>query len=88
MGVDFIQTTQEQRSDVENFIQALCDNPGQVPELTVEPEGIETDLPPLDPGEDPLLELFRNHEQFSTEEFQLELSRQRSQPQDEAALPT
>lgn len=88
MGVDFIQSTQGQRRDVENFIQALCSNPGQVPELTVEPEGIESDLPALDPGEDPLLELFRNHEQFSTEEFQRELSRQRSQPQDEAALPT
>lgn len=80
MGLDFIQSTPVQRHDVENFIEALCGNPGQGPQLTVEPEGIENDLAPLDPAGDPLLQLFRDHERFSTEEFQAELTRQRSQP--------
>jgi hypothetical protein len=85
MGLDFLQSTPAQKRDVENLIEALCSNPGQVPELTVEPEGIESDLAPLNPAGDPLLQLFSDHERFSSEEFQLELSRQRSQPQDEVA---
>ena len=88
MGIDFIQSTPAQRQNVESFIDALCGNPGHVPELTVEPEGIESDLAPLDPGGDPLLQLFSEHERFSSEEFQLELSRQRSQQQDEPVLPS
>jgi hypothetical protein len=86
MGLDFIQSTLAQKHDVESFIDALCSNPGQVPNLTVEPEGIESDLAPLDPAGDPLLQLFCDHERYSSAEFQMELSRQRSQPQEEPAF--
>ncbi len=82
MGVIFVQKTTEQRSEVERFIQALMDSNGVIPELLVQPDGLE-------PGgtadawhhnlatDDPLLDLFCNKADLPTEEFIEELRKQR-----------
>ena len=89
MGVEFFQTTSQQRQQVEKFIQSLK-NAGTVqPELEVEPEGMEesASLKPLhssrDDG-DALLDLFRRGSALTAEDFQNELRAQRGS-RDEAA---
>jgi len=42
MGVQFLQTTEEQRHQVHRMITTLRTNPDKAPELQVEPEGLET----------------------------------------------
>ena len=82
MGVEFFQTTSQQRQQVEKFIQSLK-NAGTVqPELEVEPEGMEesASLSPshssADDG-DALLDLFRRGSALTAEDFQNELRAQR-----------
>jgi CheY-like chemotaxis protein len=82
MGVEFTQKTTRQREQVEKFIQALMDSNGVLPDIVVQPEGMNdpdagTDSPPEQELEDPLLDLFRHKLQLSAEAFQLELRRQR-----------
>lgn len=83
MGVELTQNTIEQRHQVEKFIQALMNSNGALPELMVQPEGIETTEVALsisrdtDEVEDPLLDLFRIKSQLTTDEFQIELRKQR-----------
>lgn len=45
MGVEFLQTTSEQRDHVHKMITTLRDNGDKTPELLVEPEGLETSIP-------------------------------------------
>lgn len=45
MGVEFLQTTDEQRNQVRQMIATLRSNPEKAPELQVEPEGLETSFP-------------------------------------------
>jgi DNA-binding response OmpR family regulator len=45
MGVEFLQTTSEQRDHVHKMITTLRDNGDKTPELLVEPEGLETSMP-------------------------------------------
>lgn len=83
MGVSFIQKTPEQRQEVENFIHALMNSKGAIPELLVEADGLELfgeELPATDASdlEDPLLQLFETKANAPTEEFLDELRRQRS----------
>jgi len=83
MGVVFAQRTAEQRRQVETFINALMNNQGAVPELFVQPDGLEGVT--SEPGasdweiqaEDPLLDLFNNKSQLPTMEFIGELRKQR-----------
>ena len=84
MGVEFTHTTQEHRESFEKFMAALTENPDTLPELMVEPEGLETDLTaeyaaevgdPLD--QDPLIDLFHNHGNVGYEEFRSLLRKQR-----------
>jgi DNA-binding response OmpR family regulator len=42
MGVEFLQTTTEQRDHVHQMIKTLRENADKTPELQVEPEGLET----------------------------------------------
>lgn len=89
MGVEFTQSTSEQRSQVEKFIHSLM-NAGNVhPELLVEPEGLESSRsePPAHVGdvEDPLLELFRSKASLPPEVFLNELRKQRSTHRAEAS---
>jgi hypothetical protein len=82
MGVEFTQKTTQQREHVQRFIQALTEGNGILPDLLVEPEGLDLGdsvvVPPtIDDAEDPLLDLFRRKVQLTTEAFLIELRRQR-----------
>jgi CheY-like chemotaxis protein len=84
MGVEFTQTTGEHRAFLEKFLQVLHGNRDMLPELMVEPEGLETDAlqNPTAPAisareEDALLDLFRNQPGLSADLFQVELRKQR-----------
>jgi len=82
VGVEFTRASAQQREHLEKFIQALTSNKGSVPELMVEPEGLETEETAVqnEAGEikDPLLELFRNKADVLPEAFFAELRKQRS----------
>ncbi|HEV2730493.1 MAG TPA: PilZ domain-containing protein [Terriglobales bacterium] len=82
MGVEFTQTSAQQREHLEKFILALTSSKSSVPELMVEPEGLETEesmAQSSDPGEieDPLLDLFRKKADETPESFRAELRKQR-----------
>jgi hypothetical protein len=85
MGVEFTQRTSEQRNHVEKFIQALMNAGETLPELMVEPEGLEAETtllskgpgPALSEGEDPLLDLFLQKASLPSELFLNELRKQR-----------
>jgi DNA-binding response OmpR family regulator len=82
MGVEFTQTSAQQREHLEKFILALTSSKSSVPELMVEPEGLETKesmVQSSDPGEieDPLLDLFRKKAEETPESFRAELRKQR-----------
>jgi hypothetical protein len=83
MGIEFAQTTDSQRSDLEKFIQALTSSNGTLPQLLVEPEGLDIGEPVVTPKsatgiEDPLLDLFRKRSELAPDAFQNELRKQRS----------
>lgn len=89
MGIEFAQTADSQRNDLEKFILALTNTNGVLPELLVEPEGLDISDPVSAPKsatgvEDPLLDLFRKRGDLSPEDFQAELRKQRS-PRSKAA---
>lgn len=83
MGVEFTQTTAEQRDHVEKFIKTLTTSGDLLPELLVEPEGLEAHSALERPSktaselEDPLLELFHQKATLSPELFLKELREQR-----------
>lgn len=83
MGVEFTQSTAEHRELLEKFLRLLTENREMLPELLVEPEGLETESSPESvPGEsgeaqDTLLGLFRNQAALPVESFQAELRKQR-----------
>jgi c-di-GMP-binding flagellar brake protein YcgR len=87
MGVEFTQKTSEDRNTLERFLQVLTENRGLMPELLVQPDGLESEPPrktELDPMEDPLLHLFYS-EPLSVEDFQEALRKQRATPSPEDA---
>jgi c-di-GMP-binding flagellar brake protein YcgR len=82
MGIEFTQTTDAQRNQLERFIHALTNSNGVLPELLVEPEGLDMGglvRPPQSAtgSEDPLLELFRKRSNLAPAAFQVELRKQR-----------
>jgi c-di-GMP-binding flagellar brake protein YcgR len=84
MGVEFSQATPEHRASFEAFLASLTNNPDTLPELMVEPQGLESEghaasasSPADDHDQDPLLELFRNHSHLGHEEFLARLRKQR-----------
>ncbi|HKM49462.1 MAG TPA: PilZ domain-containing protein [Terriglobales bacterium] len=93
MGVEFLQTTTEQRNQVLRMITTLRANGDKSPQLLVEPDGLET--PASDDNvdmfqssktevsgtEDTLVDLFRNQFQVPVETF-LEQMREQRQSMD------
>jgi len=83
MGVEFSQATAQHRATVETLLGILSENRGLMPELLVEPEGLETEprpaRPPAADSDDPLLQLFYG-ESLSAEAFRDALRKQRSVP--------
>ena len=84
MGVEFTQSTRENRAAVEMFLGVLTENRSLLPELFVQPEGLETASilkKPIPPDlEDPLLQLFYSQEPLAAEEFHDALRKQRAIP--------
>ena len=85
MGVEFTQSTSEHRGLLEKFLSVLTENRNVMPELLVEPEGLETGKPQeLRPhaatgdAEDALLALFRDQTSLPADSFLAELRKQRS----------
>jgi c-di-GMP-binding flagellar brake protein YcgR len=80
MGVEFTQTGQH-REGLERFLAVLTENREVLPELLVEPEGLDSDSvsSPVASGEvdDPLLGLFRSQATLPAESFVEELRKQR-----------
>jgi hypothetical protein len=82
MGVEFTQSTPEHRSLLEKFLSLLTENRDVLPELLVEPEGLETEsstslVPPAGESEDMLLGLFRSQAALTADAFLAELRKQR-----------
>jgi c-di-GMP-binding flagellar brake protein YcgR len=69
MGVEFSQTTPEHRQAVEKFLSLLTQNRDVLPELMVEPEGLESDDEPSN--------LFRKQSKVPSDSFHEELKKQR-----------
>ena len=83
MGVEFTQATPEHRAAVEKFLGVLSENRTLLPELLVEPEGLESEpakAKSLSPDtDDPLLQLFYG-EPLTAEAFQDAMRKQRATP--------
>jgi c-di-GMP-binding flagellar brake protein YcgR len=84
MGVEFTRTTTAHRELLEKFLTLLTENREMLPELMVEPEGLETELAETSQTsresletEDALIGLFRNQAALSADSFQDELRKQR-----------
>jgi CheY-like chemotaxis protein len=81
LGIEFTRRTAQQKERVGKFIQTLVNSGGTLPDLLVQPEGIdnrEDESPePVDEVEDPLLDLFRQKAELSSEQFHIELRKQR-----------
>jgi c-di-GMP-binding flagellar brake protein YcgR len=84
MGVEFTQKSAEHRAMLEKFLGVLTENRGVLPELLVEPEGLETDSAQNSQGaaalldeEDALLGLFRVQPALPADVFLEELRKQR-----------
>jgi c-di-GMP-binding flagellar brake protein YcgR len=88
MGVEFTQATPEHRAAVEKFLGVLSENRTLLPELFVEPEGLETEpimaTPRSTEYDDPLLQLFYS-EPMTGEAFHETLRKQRAVPTASAA---
>ncbi len=83
MGIEFTQATPEHRSAVGKFLEVLNENRTLLPELLVEPEGLESApgsaKSPLADTDDPLLQLFYG-ESLTAEEFHEAMRKQRTMP--------
>lgn len=83
MGVEFTQTTPEHRLALEKFLSVLSENRTLLPELLVEPEGLENDPAAAksqrSDEDDPLLQLF-HAETLTPEAFHEAMRQQRAIP--------
>jgi c-di-GMP-binding flagellar brake protein YcgR len=84
MGVEFTQTTTGHRALLEKFLTQLTESPDTMPELLVEPEGLENEIgqrsrssSEAGDADDPLLGLFRDHAELAVEPFVEMLRKQR-----------
>jgi c-di-GMP-binding flagellar brake protein YcgR len=79
MGVEFTQATPEHRAAVEKFLGVLTDNRSLLPELLVQPDGLESESSAKKPSQDcddPLLQLFYG-ESLTAEQFREAMHKQR-----------
>jgi c-di-GMP-binding flagellar brake protein YcgR len=83
MGVEFTQATPEHGAAVEKFLGVLSENRTLLPELLVEPEGLESESSAAKPhsvdSDDPLLQLFYG-ESLTAEAFHEAMRKQRATP--------
>jgi len=83
MGVEFTQNTSEHRAAVEKFLSVLSSNRELLPELFVQPEGLESEIRKTHANstdqDDPLLQLFYS-EPLTADAFHEALRGQRAVP--------
>ena len=83
MGIEFIQATAEDRAAVERLLGVLNENRTLLPELLVEPEGLEAQPDGAKPRsadtDDPLLQLFYG-ESLTADQFHEAMRKQRGMP--------
>jgi len=83
-GVEFLQETPAQRERLEKFIQALISSEGALPEILVQPEGLDTAETEKTPSAaltgDPLLDLFSEKATLDSQAFMVELHKHRGAP--------
>jgi c-di-GMP-binding flagellar brake protein YcgR len=83
MGIEFTQATPEHRAAVEKFLGVLNENRTLLPELLVEPEGLESEPRTAKPlsadTDDPLLQLFYG-DSLTAEQFHEAMRKQRAMP--------
>jgi DNA-binding response OmpR family regulator len=84
MAVEFTQRTPEHRAMLEKFLTVLTENRQILPELLVEPEGLESESTEtleknaaVSDEDDALLRLFREQSGLTTDSFLAELRKQR-----------
>lgn len=91
MGTAFLLDTPGQREQLEKFIQGLISSEGALPEILVQPEGLDTsEKEKLTSGVltgDPLLDLFQQKATLDSQAFLVELRKQRG-PSSEASEST
>lgn len=86
MGVQFTPQTPQEKKRVEDFIQALVNTEGAIPEIEVGPDSIDNSSAAFfaqrteSDHDDSLLSLLRTGAELSPEEFRGELQRQRRSP--------
>jgi DNA-binding response OmpR family regulator len=86
IGVQFTPQTPQEKKRVEEFIKALLNSEGAIPEIQVEPDGIDNSSAAFfaqhteSDHDDPLLSLLRTGAELSQKEFFSELRRQRRSP--------
>jgi hypothetical protein len=89
MGVEFTQNTPEHRAALEKFLSVLTENRTLLPELFVQPDGLESDESKpqalSSASEDPLLQLFYG-EPLTAEAFHEALRSQRAVPKEPTNL--
>lgn len=83
MGIEFIQATSEERAAVEKLLGVLTENRTLLPELLVEPEGLEAQPGAAKPRsadtDDPLLQLFYGRS-LTADQFHEAMRKQRGIP--------
>jgi hypothetical protein len=87
MGVAFLQETPAQREQLDKFIQGLISSEGALPEIMVQPEGLDTadkDKAASAPTGDPLLDLFSQKATLESQAFLAELQKHRGPSPDAA----
>ena len=90
MGVEFTQVTPEHRAAVEKFLGALTENRTLMPELLVQPDGLESESSARKPSadqDDPLLQLFYG-DSLTAEQFHEAMHKQRATPAESGGAST
>lgn len=79
MGVEFVEESGESKESFERFTQVLQQHEGNFPEILVEPEGLDGDVPAPKGGhkKDSLLELFMKKKHLAPAAFVEELTQLR-----------
>jgi hypothetical protein len=86
IGAQFTPQTPQEKKSVEEFIQALVNSEGAIPEIEVEPDSIDNSSAaffaqhPESDHDDQLLSLLRKGAELPPEDFRVELRRQRRSP--------